>query len=183
MSRAEARVYCAELGIDFGIFKSRNLPFHAEARRLVYVGLGTDGRDKFLAPGAAKAWRKMLAAANAEGVALLLISAFRSQAFQALLIGNKLQKGLSIENILAVNAPPGGSEHHSGCAVDVGAEGCPALEEEFEATAAFAWLQQHAARFRYFMSYPRGNAEGYLYEPWHWCWRPETDGEVLNEAD
>lgn len=173
MSRAESRALCAELGIPADHFKARGIPFHPEARRLAFVGLGTDGRDKFLTPGAARAWAAMQRAAKAEGVALLLISAFRSQAFQAGLIRNKLQKGIDLETILAVNAPPGGSEHHTGSAVDVGEMGCPALEEEFEHTAAFAWLQLNAARFKFYLSYPRGNAEGYLYEPWHWCWHPE----------
>jgi len=54
--------------------------------------------------------------------------------------------------------------------VDIGARDTPALEEDFERTEAFAWLERNANRFGFRLSYPRGNRYGYLYEPWHWCW-------------
>jgi D-alanyl-D-alanine carboxypeptidase len=31
-------------------------------------------------------------------------------------------------------------------------------------------LQRHAATYGFRMSYPRGNAHGISYEPWHWFW-------------
>jgi D-alanyl-D-alanine carboxypeptidase len=78
---------------------------------------------------------------------------------------------MSVESILCASAPPGYSEHHSGRAVDVTTEGEQerTLEEEFEQTAAFAWLSSNAGRFGYFLSFPRNNRFGYVYEPWHWC--------------
>lgn len=159
------------LGADPALLRQRGLPLFADARALACVGLGTDGRDKFLAPPAARAWAAMRAAAAADGVELLLISAFRSFDFQLALIRGKLAKGRSIAEILTVNAPPGCSEHHSGRAVDIGARDTPALEEDFENTAQFAWLQAHANQHGFHMSYPRGNRYGYLYEPWHWCFK------------
>ena len=45
------------------------------------------------------------------------------------------------------------------------------LDEAFESTAAYAWLAKHARRFGFSLSYPRGNPEGFLYEPWHWRYR------------
>ena len=161
-----------ELGINAEALAGRQLPVFADARRLTPVGLGTDGRDKLLSPAAAMAWQTMRKAAVADGIALQLISAFRSIEFQAALIRAKLGKGQSIDEVLKVNAPPGHSEHHTGRAVDIGESGCAALDDAFEKTAAFAWLQQHAAHFGFTMSYPQGNAQGFLYEPWHWCWSP-----------
>ena len=38
-------------------------------------------------------------------------------------------------------------------------------------------LQYRNARFGFTMTYPKGNAEGYLYEPWHWCWKKIGDSE------
>ena len=159
-----------ELGADAALLRDRALPLFADARQLRCVGLGTDGRDKFLAPPAADAWQAMCEAATQDGVELLLISAFRSFDFQQALIRGKLAKGRSIAEILTVNAPPGCSEHHSGRAVDIGERDTPALEEDFERTAAFVWLSHNANRFGFRLSYPRGNSYGYLYEPWHWCW-------------
>lgn len=148
---------------------ARKLALMAEAVRLMPVGLGTDGRDKMLAPRAARAWTLMRTRAAADGVELLLVSGFRSVDFQIALIRNKLQRGMKIEEILRVNAPPGYSEHHSGRAVDIGASGVEPLEEVFDQTAAFAWLRENAEAFGFTMSYPRGNPQGFLYEPWHWC--------------
>ncbi|MES2883899.1 MAG: M15 family metallopeptidase [Pseudomonadota bacterium] len=171
MSRAEVRSLCGELGITPQWLKARGLPFHIEARHLTPVGLGTDGRDKLLHRPAARAWLKMRSAAAKDGIELLLVSAFRSYAFQAALIRGKLQRGIVLDDVLRINAPPGYSEHHAGHAVDIGSADCGPLEEAFEHTAAFAWLTQHAGAFGFVMSYPRGNAEGFSYEPWHWCWR------------
>ena len=80
---------------------------------------------------------------------------------------------VSIAAILAVNAAPGYSEHHSGRALDIGTPGYAHLEIEFERSPAFAWLARHAANFGFHMSFPRDNAYGVQYEPWHWCYRAE----------
>lgn len=162
----------AALGIRSADLKARRLRIVAEARRLVPVGVGTDGRDKFLAPVTARAWRSLCAAAARDGVVLELVSGFRSIAFQAALIRQKLARGDAIADILRINAPPGYSEHHSGHALDIGTPGCGVLDVAFEQTEAFAWLRQHAKTFRFHLSYPPDNPQGFLYEPWHWCHRP-----------
>lgn len=167
----EVDAWLRELGIDPAAIRRRRLPRYREAQRLQPVGLGTDGRDKLLIADAARAWRAMRAAAADDGIELLLVSAFRSVAFQAALIRDKLRRGVTIDEILRVNAPPGYSEHHSGRAVDIGVAGTAALDEAFEHSAAFAWLTARAGRYGFRLSYPRGNREGYLYEPWHWCWQ------------
>jgi D-alanyl-D-alanine carboxypeptidase len=96
------------------------------------------------------------------------VSGFRSIDYQAALIRKKIEAGQRIENILAVNAAPGFSEHHSGMAVDIATPGSRPLTEEFEATDAFRWLQEAAAGFGFSMTYPRENPWGIAYEPWHW---------------
>jgi len=77
---------------------------------------------------------------------------------------------LNMDEILRVSAAPGYSEHHSGRCVDFTAPGFPALEEEFERSAAFRWLQRNAMKYGFNLSYPRRNIHGIAYEPWHWCW-------------
>ncbi len=156
------------LGIPPDLPARRGLPLCRQARRLTPVGLGADGRDKLLSPAAARAWLKLRERASADGVQLTLISAFRSIDFQAALIRSKLERGMALAEVLRINAPPGYSEHHSGRAVDIGTDKIPALDEAFESTDAFRWLSQHAGRFGFRLSYPRGNAVGFAYEPWHW---------------
>ncbi len=175
--RARVLGFWNELGISAHVIKTRRLPVFVEAQRLQPIGLGTDGRDKLLVPGAAAAWAAMRMAAGEDGVTLLMVSAFRSIDYQASLIRAKLARGRTIDEILTVNAPPGCSEHHTGRAVDIGEAGCPPLEEAFDQTAAFRWLTANAARYGFTMTYPKGNAEGYLYEPWHWCWKKVGDSE------
>jgi zinc D-Ala-D-Ala carboxypeptidase len=166
---ARLRAALDTLGIPATLPRRRGLRRHREARRLAPAGLGSDGRDRFLEPVTASAWRTMRRAAQTDGIELLLVSAFRSIEFQAALIRAKLDRGMALGDVLSVNAPPGYSEHHTGRAVDLGVAGCAALDEAFERTDAFAWLQTHAGRFGFVLSYPRDNAQGYLYEPWHWC--------------
>jgi D-alanyl-D-alanine carboxypeptidase len=125
--------------------------------------------QRLLAPAAA-AWRQMVAAAAGDEIQLQLVSAYRSVAYQEGILRKKLEKGQAIDEILRVSAAPGFSEHHSGRAVDITAPGFPALEKVFEDSEAFAWLGEHAARYGFRLSYPRGNPHGVAYEPWHWAW-------------
>ncbi len=171
MSGDSVRAALQSLGIPAALPRQRKLRRHAEARRLTCCGLGTDGRDKFLTPAAAQAWHALRQAAASDEIDLRLISAFRSVDFQAALIRAKLDRGLSLDEVLRVNAPPGYSEHHSGRAVDIGTIGCAALDEAFERTDAFRWLNDRAGAFGFVLSYPRDNPEGFLYEPWHWCFK------------
>ena len=118
-----------------------------------------------------------------EGIALDAISGFRSHAYQLGIFERKLARGLSVTEILKVNAAPGFSEHHSGHALDIGTPGDAPAEESFEATDAFAWLQVHGGH-GFHLSYPRDNPHGIVYEPWHWLeagqrlspsWRPHAE--------
>lgn len=166
----------AELGIPPGYGRGGMPPFYREAVELVDVGPNLVGRMQRLAPLAAGRWQQMVDAAAADGIRLLIVSGFRSFEYQAGLIRNKLEAGQRIADILKVNAAPGFSQHHSGCAIDIATPGCRPLTEEFEQSAAFGWLTRRAAEFGFSMSYPRGNPAGFIYEPWHWALNGELDG-------
>ncbi|MDC0534260.1 D-alanyl-D-alanine carboxypeptidase family protein [Francisellaceae bacterium] len=121
------------------------------------------------------AWELMQRDAQKEGVYLKIISSYRSVQYQAELIKRKLARGQKIEKILKVNALPGWSEHHTGRALDLtSSEEDQVLEESFENTKAFHWLTEHAGKYGFVMSYPRGNSQGYIYEPWHWCYQKNS---------
>lgn len=157
-----------ELGLTEAIAKTKGLLLCLEPPELVTAEISEKGRIFQLTPAATAAWHSLKSAAAEDGIELLMVSAFRSLEHQASIIRGKLERGLSLDQILTVNAPPGYSEHHSGCAVDIGSPDCPGLGEQFEATEAFRWLSSHANRFGFVLSFPRGNAYGYVYEPWHW---------------
>ncbi|TFW02991.1 D-alanyl-D-alanine carboxypeptidase family protein [Oxalobacteraceae bacterium OM1] len=160
------------LGITAEILARKALPYCEEARELVVAETDAEGRAFQLIPAAAQAWQAMKAAAQADGVVVELVSAFRSLDRQADIIRAKLAKAMPVETILTLSAPPGFSEHHTGRAVDINTPGCEATEEPFELTEAFHWLTVRAADFGFTLSYPRNNRLGFIYEPWHWCWQP-----------
>lgn len=162
----------ASLGISDELLQSKALPFYPDAQELEIAETDANGREYLLVPKAASAWRTLKQAAQQDGIVVELVSAFRNIERQADIIRAKLARGMPIETILTLSAPPGYSEHHTGRAVDINTPGCEATEEPFEHTDAFAWLVQHAGRFGFSLSYPRGNNLGFIYEPWHWCYHP-----------
>ncbi|MGB0692675.1 MAG: M15 family metallopeptidase [Pseudomonadales bacterium] len=160
-----------DLGITSDIERNCRLPVYQEAAELVDAGPDMFDRPQRMTPATLASWQQMVAAATAEGIELKLVSAFRSVDYQCQLIRQKLNDGRSLEDILNVNAIPGHSEHHTGCALDLHSGAGEVLTEEFENSPAFAWLVTNAARFNFYLSYPRDNPDGIDYEPWHWCYR------------
>jgi D-alanyl-D-alanine carboxypeptidase len=158
-----------ELGIPADYGKDGGPPGYDEAGSLIEVGPNLVGRMQRLTPEAASHWHAMVAAAEADGVTLLIVSGYRSYEYQAALIRKKINAGQVITDILAVNAAPGHSEHHSGLAVDIATPGSRPLTEEFENSDAFRWLEANAATFGFALSFPRDNPWGIIYEPWHWA--------------
>jgi D-alanyl-D-alanine carboxypeptidase len=171
-SKRALRKLWARFGVPEDVAARGATRLHREARRLAFIGRAPDDQKILrLAPPAAKAWERMQSAAAADGAMLLPLSAFRSVARQTTIIRRKLARGQKIADILRVSALPGCSEHHTGRALDLGAPGHLKLEVSFARTREFRWLQRHASRFGFFLSYPRRNPHGISYEPWHWCWR------------
>ena len=158
-----------ELGIpdDYGLEPRR--PVFTEADELVDVGPNLVGRMQRLEPETAAKWAAMVHAARGDGVTLLIVSGFRGIDYQARLIRKKINAGQEVSEILRVNAAPGFSEHHTGRAVDIATPGSRPLTEEFEASEAFRWLNENAARYGFSMTYPRENPFGFVFEPWHWA--------------
>ena len=157
------------LGLDQSYGERSGLELVAEPTRLTLAGFDRYRRPLWLGTRAARAWQLMQRAAHVDGIVLEAISGYRSHDYQLGIFERKLARGQTVEQILNVNAAPGYSEHHSGNALDIGTTDEPPAEESFERTSAFAWLQANADDFGFLMSYPRDNAHGIVYEPWHWC--------------
>lgn len=146
------RAILAALHISLESIAARSLVLHPEAADLVVAETGGDGKEHLLAPPAARAWHAMTGCAFADGIVIRIVSAFRTIERQAEIVRAKIEKGLPLESILSVSAPPGFSEHHSGRAVDVTTDGVRPLEQEFENTSAFRWLSANARRFGFALS-------------------------------
>lgn len=143
-----------------------NLPKQKEAKNLVTF---FENNESFQATQKTyNAWIKMKESALADGINLILVSAFRSIQRQQELVEEKRKKNISEKEIFSILARPGYSEHHTGRALDLHSPGSALLEEDFENTDAFLWLQKNANGYGFFMSYPRNNKYNIVYEPWHW---------------
>lgn len=168
MNKNEIDEQLNELGISLDSLQARKLPLYEEAKTLCLAEVDDQGREHLLIEEACIAWRELKTAAQQDGEEIFIVSAFRSISRQCEIIRSKLNNGMIIEDIIKVCAPPGFSEHHSGCAIDLSTVGVEMLSEEFENTTAFQWLKCNAHRYGFRLSYPRDNLAGYLYEPWHW---------------
>lgn len=105
-----------------------------------YSGPFAERQGKRMRPDVALAFDRMAAAANTDGVALVVTSAYRSDAEQAALFAAHPDPKWV--------ARPGTSLHRLGTELDLG----PA--------SAYAWLAANAKRF--------GFVQRYAWEPWHY---------------
>ncbi|MCF7689397.1 MAG: D-alanyl-D-alanine carboxypeptidase family protein [Cephaloticoccus sp.] len=172
--QARIAVLLRELGIpgNYAVDRGLKLQPEAAAEELTTIASNSSGTPVQLIRPAAAVWQGLHASAMTAGIALVPLSGFRSVSRQVEIIRHKLNLGDSIPIILTNVAAPGFSEHHTGCALDLGTMGEPDLEESFAETPAYQWLQAHAGDWGFHLSYPRDNPHGIVFEPWHWCWRP-----------
>ena len=126
--------------------------------------------------------RKMIAAAENDGVKLCVVSAYRSIQKQQENLESYTQRlineGYSPEDAknlaLMEIAEPGKSEHNAGLALDILTydwwETHDDVTADFENTKEFEWLQANAHKYGFIMRYPKEWEEitGYTYEPWHY---------------
>jgi D-alanyl-D-alanine carboxypeptidase len=169
------------LGLDADDYAARTaLALVAEPQWLAHAGFDRYRRPLWLHPGTARAWARLRRAALRDGIVLEAISGYRSHDYQLGIFERKRARGLSVPEILTVNAAPGFSEHHDGCALDIGTPGEPPAEESFEATSAFTWLRANASAHGFRMSFPRDNPHGIVYEPWHWYWMGDRMGDRMD---
>jgi D-alanyl-D-alanine carboxypeptidase len=144
----------------------------------------------FLAPGlrlhrnAATSFRAMQQAAAADGISLIILSAFRSvDDQQHLFFTVKAERNQSAQDRAKVSAPPGFSEHSTGYAIDIGDLANPQsnLSQSFAHTRVYRWLRINAARYHFILSFPKDNRQGVSFEPWHWRFEGSVDALRLFE--
>lgn len=147
------------------------LPLEYEADDLVVLPVKwrfEDEREYQLRREAIDALMEMLEAAQADGVGILVNSAYRSGPYQQGLYERACDEDGPSQRY---SAPPGHSEHQLGTCVDLtDPPGDFAFTEEFGSTPQGQWLEANAARFGFKRSYYPANTRetGYISEPWHW---------------
>ncbi len=127
---------------------------------------------------------------QAEGLAPMIISGYRSYAAQA--IAWKKWNNLYPEHASIISAPPGHSEHQLGTVVDFGSPeladivGQPDIEFHtlFYKTSEGRWLAENAHKYGFTLSYPAEAFEitGFYYEPWHYRYVGVEMAAILYET-
>ncbi|WP_343045042.1 M15 family metallopeptidase [Pseudarthrobacter oxydans] len=133
------------------------------------VPSASPGAAPLLNAATAAAAEAMFAAARADGVAITLVSGYRSFTTQAI-IREGHTSALGAEAAEAVSARPGHSEHQTGWAMDIGdGSGTCSMTACFADQPAAAWAAANAHLFGFIIRYPPGaeHITGYVYEPWH----------------
>ena len=161
------------------------------APELAYVGYNDRNREQYMDVRVADAMAQMLAAAKADGIELVVRSAYRSTAEQTTLFNSMkqdyLNQGMSEEQALAETKKwrnvPGTSEHETGLsadivgAADLYADLVPALSERDWAV----WLKAHAADYGFILRYPSDKTDitGTSFEPWHYRYVGVEDAKKI----
>lgn len=111
----------------------------------------------------------MFYTASQQGIYLAGVSGYRSYERQKEIYQESMRKKGAAHTEQYI-APPGGSEHQTGLAIDVS---CRSenyeLEETFSKSKEGIWLEKNASLFGFVIRYPKGKEKitGYAYEPWH----------------
>lgn len=133
------------------------------------------GAGKLFDARAVKYLNAMCEAALNDGVSLSVISAHRTYDYQQMLYNNEVAEykmynpGCSEDEALKAAATevarPGTSEHNLGLAVDFNS-----VEQNFENTDAFRWLNEHCTEYGFILRYSTSTQDitGVIYEPWHY---------------
>ena len=149
--------------------KHHPVPANWTAPDLVSAGVAGNRPGMLLRRPAAQALQGMVAAARADGIELILVSAHRTYDYQAGLYSNSIQRN-GQAHADRYSARPGHSEHHTGLAADLAAaDGTCTLQGCFADTPEGTWIAQHAPEHGFVVRYPPGSEPitGYGAEPWH----------------
>jgi D-alanyl-D-alanine carboxypeptidase len=126
---------------------------------------------------------------------IVVTSGYRSYSYQSSLYHGTYYNrekaknpGLSDEEIYKIidtySARPGTSDHQTGLCVDLIEPSKYDLDETFENSKAFKWLEKNAYRFGFILRFPEGKTDitGYTYEPWHWRFVGQLSAYKIHSA-
>lgn len=129
------------------------------------------GQSTSLQGEAQAAAEAFLAAANAQGNSMYVLSGYRSYDVQASLFASYAAAN-GEEKANTFSARAGQSEHQTGLAFDVGdaAHSGYNLQTSIDQFPGVQWMMQHCAEYGFILRYPQGKEAitGYQYEPWHY---------------
>lgn len=113
---------------------------------------------------------QMFADAEADGIHIVLASAYRSYDYQEGIFSRRVARNgfAEAETVVAI---PGESEHQTGLAIDITSQAMGfGLGQNFEDDPAFEWMMDNCYKYGFILRYLKGREDdtGYVYEPWHY---------------
>lgn len=102
---------------------------------------------------------------------LNILSGYRSPAYQMVIFFHYLYlDGWNLKKTLRYATLPGWSAHEY--PAKQGMDFLPkkgiAYPKDFYKTKEYKWLLKNAHRFGFYLSFPKNNKSGVIFEPWHW---------------
>lgn len=139
----------------------------------------------------AEAANQMLQDAKAEGLNIIVCSAYRSVGRQEEIfnesVRDRLNSGLNyweaFEDTRLSVAEPGTSEHALGLALDLISNQYMGLDEKQQETKEAKWLAENCYKYGFILRYPPEKTEitGIIYEPWHYRYVGVEDATKIME--
>lgn len=111
-----------------------------------------------------------------------VISGFRSIEDQQAIMDRQI---LSVGQTEAARwvAKPGGSEHHTGYALDLAIYTDEGESRDFTGEGAYGWINENCSKYGFIVRYPeeKSGITGIAYEPWHYRYLGEPHAKLATE--
>lgn len=140
---------------------------------------------------------QLIKAASKAGYNLMLVSAYRSVAYQEQIYNQSIADIMVQQGVDEAEATkqtkeyftvPGHSEHHTGLAIDVVDDawynqGGDVLTAAYGKQDSAKWLAQHAREYGFILRYPEGaeKTTKINYEPWHFRYVGKDSAKYIEE--
>lgn len=113
---------------------------------------------------------------------LIVISGYRTKEYQAGLLQQRTKTDGAEEAAKWV-AQPGGSEHHTGYALDFGIYTRSGKSEDYTGQGKYGWINENCWKYGFIVRYPSNKTDltGILYEPWHFRYVGLPHAAVIRE--
>lgn len=142
--------------------------------------------DTVIAPAAMEALNALLDAFREQGgsKSVNVVAGYRTEEFQQHLFDQSVERN-GLEHAKKYVAQPGGSEHHTGFAVDFSILNGDGSSADYDGTGEYAWINQNCHDYGYIVRYETGKEEltGIWDEPWHFRYLGAPHATKLAELD
>ncbi len=183
------------INVLLSIFSMSHFRFESKMNidPLLLIGQGSpelQGDGYALVPDAHLAFQEMSAAAEKQGIKIMIVSSYRSFERQKQIwnkhFSNYKKQGVSDEQailkIIQYSTIPGTSRHHWGTEIDI-IDAKPKMEGDVLLTHKFhdqgpynelrLWMESNANQYGFYLPYtPDEKRSGFKYEPWHYSFAP-----------